>query len=214
MPQYFSGCLGTKYLKEDEKLLYKQKISGNKPIDSEDLSQLYAQRPNRQFPIIPFSPYVWFYYHGVKRYDREKYEKQRVETEDKWDRKLAENKTNERKLNRIARKRANRLNRIDKNIQEGNVWMRWGEPVAVYDTAKTRQTHERFLLYASSKGYFLAKVDTIVKRSGKRVRLDYHVTPGPPYKLDTLFLQTGDTAITKILEDNKGDSFLKVGDKL
>ena len=85
-----SGCLGTKYLKEDEKLLYKQNIKVAKQIDKDDLVALYAQEPNRQFPIIPFAPYVWFYYWGKKSYDTAKYETKKDVLIQKIDQKIKE----------------------------------------------------------------------------------------------------------------------------
>ncbi|ELR70909.1 hypothetical protein C900_03344 [Fulvivirga imtechensis AK7] len=205
-----SGCLGTKYLKEDEKLLYKQKIKGADEIASESLSQLYVQEANRQFPIIPFSPYVWFYYWGLKRYDVEKYEEKRESTRAKWNKKIATAGNNEKKVQRLERKKRKRVARINKTIEEGNVLMRWGEPVAVYDSFKTMQTMGRLQLYMNSKGYFKAEVDTSLNTSGKKVTVIYNINEGPAYKLDTLLLQAGDSAITKIL-NNSDESLLIKG---
>jgi len=65
-----SGCLGTRYLKDDEKLLFKQKIKVGMSFDNYELEQLLLQRPNRRIPVIRFSAYVWFYQLGVKQYDK------------------------------------------------------------------------------------------------------------------------------------------------
>ena len=64
-----SGCIGIRYLKDDEKLLYKQKIKVSRNIDSYELEELFAQRPNRRFPFINFSPYVSLYHLGLRKYD-------------------------------------------------------------------------------------------------------------------------------------------------
>ncbi|GAA0891175.1 BamA/TamA family outer membrane protein [Fulvivirga kasyanovii] len=209
-----SGCLGTKYLKDDEKLLYKQKIKGSKNIDKEELDQLYAQEPNRQFPIIPFSPYVWFYYWGLDNYDVAKYEAKREASRAKWNTKIAQarEKDKTKKVARLEKKKRKKIAKINKTIQEGNVLMRWGEPIAVFDSSLAEQTMGRLKLYLNAKGYFQAKVDTTVDVSDKRLSITYLLDQGEPYRIDTLFTQTGDSAISKILNRNKDNSFLVEGE--
>jgi outer membrane protein insertion porin family len=56
------GCIGTKYLKENEKLLYRQSIDAPKYVNEEELRNLYAQRPNRKLLNLPISPLVSIYY--------------------------------------------------------------------------------------------------------------------------------------------------------
>jgi len=206
-----SGCLGSKYLKDDEKLLYKQKIKTSQKVNKEELAQLYIQRPNRQFPIIPFSPYVWFYYHGLKRYDTEKYQRKKAEIRAKYDAKIAEAEKDKKKL-KLERKKRKKIAKQDKNIQEGNVWMRWGEPITVYDSAKTEQTIDRFELYLSSKGFFNSEVNSQIKTLGNKVSITYNIETGQPYILDTIFYQTSDSAIYDLLIENKPESELEVGD--
>ena len=154
-----SGCLGTKYLKEDEQLLYRQNIKVGKEIYKEDLEQLYTQESNRQFPIIPFAPYVWFYHWGSKSYDIEKYEQKKLDLIAKYDEKIKEAEGNKAKIKRYEQRKRKRLAKVDKTIQDGNTLMRWGEPVAVYDTTLTQSTIDRFDLYLDSKGYFHSKID-------------------------------------------------------
>lgn len=205
-----SGCLGSKYLKEDEKLLYKQNVKVNKNIDKDELNQLYAQEPNRQFPILPFAPYVWLYYWGQSSYDLEKYEQKKVEVSNKFDTKIAQAEKTKKK-NKFERRKKNKLDKINKTISEGNWRMRIGEPLSVYDSTLTKNTRDRFDLYLDSKGYFNAKVDYEEKVTGERVRTIFNIDPGPAYKIDTLFLQTGDSAITKLIKKNKDESFLEIG---
>lgn len=206
-----AGCLGTKYLKDDEKLLYKQKIKAESKVDKEELAQLYVQRPNRQFPIIPFSPYVWFYYHGLKRHDIEKYTAKKEAIRQKYNNKIATASKEKKKL-KLERRKRKKIARQDKNIQEGNVWMRWGEPVSVYDSVQMEETKDRFKLYLSSKGYFLAEVNSEVKTSGNLVSVKYKINPKQPYLIDTLFYQTSDSAVYQLLKKTNENSLLEVGD--
>lgn len=209
-----SGCLGTKYLKDGEKLLYKQKIKTEEKIDKEDLSKLYVQEANRQFPIIPFSPYVWFYYHGEKIYDSAKYQQKKLGITEKYNAKIerAKAKGKSKKVARLQNRKLNKLARQNKNLEEGNVWMRWGEPIAVFSPDLTGENIDRFKLYLNSKGYFKAQVDTTLKISNKLATVTYHVDPKLPYQLDTLFYNTSDSNIYQLLADNHAGSYLKVGE--
>jgi len=203
--------LGSKYLKEDEKLLYKQKIKTKDKIDKEEITQLYVQEPNRQFPIIPFSPYVWFYYHGIKRYDVEEYKAKKDAIRKKFELKI-EKANKKRKKDKLRRKMRKKLATQQKNIDEGNVWMRWGEPIAVYDSTHTKETVDRIQLYLNSKGYFTADVDTDINYIGNKVSLTYEIDAGTPYTIDTLFYQTSDSSIYNLLVRNSDESFLDVGE--
>lgn len=208
------ACLGTKFLKEDENLLYEQKIAISKKIDKEVLSPLFAQKPNRQFPIISFSPYVWFYYWGLKSYDVEKYEAKRKSILAKFESKISKAKDKEKakKLKKLERHRRKELNHIERKIEEGNTLMRWGEPLAVYDPSLSKRTADRFDLLLASKGYFSSRIEhrTSIKR--KRVTSVYEIDIGEPYVIDTLFLQTGDSLINRLIEKNQEESKLKIGD--
>lgn len=209
---FLPGCLGTKYLEEDQKLLYKQQIKAPKGIDKEELTELYVQRPNRQFPIIPFSPYVWFYYHGRKRYNKIDYTEKKEHIREKWNGKINALQGKPKKAIRYQRKRDKKLAKVDKTIEEGNVWMRWGEPISTYSPANTKANIDRFELYLSSKGYFLARVDSALKTTTKRVSVTYTVSPRQAYTIDTSFVQVQDTAIHQLLIESQAASTLKKGD--
>lgn len=207
-----SGCLGTKYLKEDQKLLYKQKIKAPQEINREELAQLYVQQPNRQFPLIPFSPYVWFYYHGLERYNSIDYVEKKDGIRKKWNTKIENAAGHNKKINRYRRRMNKKIAKVDKIVEEGNVWMRWGEPVSVYNPANTSANIDRFELYLSSKGYFLAGVDSTVKVLPKRVVVTYNIKPREPYTIDTVFFQVPDSAILQLLAEHEAASRLKKGD--
>ncbi len=207
-----SGCLGSKYLKEDEQLLYKQKIKVDKNIDKDELEQLYVQEPNRQLPIIPFAPYVWFYYWGQKSYDIEKYEKKKELTRQKYDQKLEKEGLKKRKRDKLERKLKSKIDKINVTIEEGNVLMRWGEPLAVYDSSKTQSTLDRFDLYLDSKGYFSSNIEQKSSVNGNRVTSTYEIEIGEPYLIDTLILETGDSSITQLLNKYEAESNLVVGE--
>jgi len=196
----FSGCLGTRYLKPNEALLYKQKIVANKSVDVDLLEELYAQTPNRQFPLIPFSPYVWFYQAGIKKYDKNALIIKKNELITEYD-SLITQTSNQKKQNKLLQKRNRKSLKIDKVIKEGNVLMRWGEPLAIYDSNLTNNTIQKFNLSLYSRGYFDSRIAHSTKQSGKLVRSMYNIEEGAPHLIDTVLLQIGDSAVANVLSD-------------
>ncbi len=208
-----TGCLGTRHLKEGEKLLVKQQVSKtSKDIDTEDLSQLFVQKSNRKVPIIPFAPYVGLYYTGLARYSEEKYNEKIEEVQEKFNRKISKAEGKEKKIARFERKKRRKVEKLEQNIQEGNVFMRLGEPIAVWDSTKTNATAERLQLYIQSKGYFQAEVDTVIKTEQDMVWVTYEVDQGPAYVIDTLMTETGDPVITQLLRESEDESLLQKGE--
>ena len=204
-----SGCLGTRYLESNENLLYKQKTIVNKKIDTKALEELYVQSPNRQFPIIPFSPYVWFYQAGIKKYDQKALMLKKATLRADYDSLIALTKK-EKKKKRLIQKRNRKTQRIDKTIKEGNVLMRWGEPVAIYDSGLANNTIQKIQLYMNSKGYFDAQITHNTKRTGKYIKSIYEIEEGEPYLIDTIFEKISDSKLAQALSDRV--SYIKKSD--
>jgi outer membrane protein insertion porin family len=205
-----TGCIGTKHLKENEKLLYRQGIDAPKNINEDDLRNLYAQRPNRKFLGLPISPLVSIYYFGYKRYDQEEYIRKKEATEKKYDQKIAE-QTSQKKIDRYQFKKQKKVAKIDSYIENGNLWMQWGEPLSVYDSGQVKLTEEKFKSYLFSNGYFQNKVESKVNDRSRLVRVRYKAIPGKPYFIDSIFYDIQDTAIFRIINNNVGDSYIKKG---
>ena len=203
-----NGCIGTKYLKENEKLLYRQSIDAPKIVNEEELRNLYAQRPNRKLLNLPLSPLVSIYYYGYKRYDQEKYIKKKEAYERKYDEKLAA-ETSQKKINKYLFKKQKKVDKMNSFIENGNLWMQWGEPLSVFDSSQVTLTMERFSGYLFSKGYFKNIVTSEVIARDKLVRVKYTVAPGKAYFIDSIFYDVGDTAIFRIINNNIKDSYIK-----
>jgi outer membrane protein assembly factor BamA len=195
----FSGCLGTRYLKPNEDLLYKQKIVTSKSVDAELLEELYAQSPNRQFPIIPVSPYVWFYEAGIKKYDVDALHIKKEHLLAEYDSLIALS-PNQKQQQKLLNKKNRKSLKIDKIIKEGNVLMRWGEPLAIYDSNLTANTIQKFKLSLNARGYFDNQVDHTIKQNGKFVRSIYNVKEGAPYLIDTTMVQIKDSLVANVLK--------------
>lgn len=205
-----TGCIGTKHLKENEKLLYRQHIDAPKNISEDDLRNLYAQRPNRKFLGLPISPLVSVYYLGYKRYDQEKYIRKKEATEKKYDQKIAE-QTSQKRIDRYLFKKQKKVAKIDSYIENGNLWMQWGEPLSVFDSAQVTLTEDKFKSYLFSEGYFQNKVESKVNDRTRLVRVGYNVIPGKPYFIDSIFYDVQDTAIFRIINDHVDNSYIKKG---
>ena len=206
-----SGCLGTKYLKENEKLLYRQRTQAPSHIDKEELRNLYAQRPNRKFFWI-FTPLVSIYYMGERRYDQEKYVRKKEAAEKKFDEKISRT-TSSRKINNYQFKKQEKVNKYNGYIENGNKFMQWGEPVAVFDSSQVELTKERFNEYLFANGYFQSRVTDTVVVNDKLVTVVYKLHPGRPYMIDSIVYDIPDTTILSILEENSDDALVKKGER-
>lgn len=207
---FLSGCLGVRHLKENEKMLYRQGISAPKGISEDDLSNLYAQEPNRKILNLPIAPLVGIYYLGLKHYDQDKLIKKKEKKLAKIDRKIA--KTNKQKrVNNLEYRKQQKTDKYNDKIENGNTVMQWGEPISVFDSTLLQATSERMHDYLYSKGYFLNKVSSKVTTLGKFVNVSYKVEPGPAYFIDSIAYAINDTTIVKILKQQVKGSYLKTG---
>lgn len=208
---FLSGCLGGRYLKEDEKLLYRNKFSGNEEVRKENLEVLLQQKPNRRIPIIPFSPYVYIYQFGENHYDREAILNDIEKIKEEYNQKILKNEGNKKKQINLIAKRNKKIARKEKSLDEGNIWMRWGEQLTVFDSLATEKSVEQMRLYLNSKGYFHAEVDYTTRLIKKYMNVTYHIQEGGSHKIDTLFYDVNDTTILALLKENQHASLLSVG---
>lgn len=218
------GCTGTRYLKENERLLYKQKIKGQpKAISKSTLKDLYAQEENQKaFGVLPLTP-RWIHYSGKRRFDTGKYEKKIRQIEKKYDAKIAKAKS-DNKVNNLLFTRQTKIDKMNDRIQNGNLFMQWIDPIVVYDSSATNRTVAKFSDYLFSNGYFNNTVQSceLQHRNSKKrtrpkirnkVRVEYTIDAGKPYRIDTVFYRVSDTAIYNLLLKNSAQSYLVKGQR-
>jgi outer membrane protein insertion porin family len=211
-----SGCIGTRHLKENERLLFKQRINAPKYIDKEDLRTQYAQQENRKMILSVFKPLIAVYYWGERNYSPDKYVAKKEKINAKFNRKIAKT-TSQKKINNYEFRRQKRIARMDNMIENGNLRMQWGEPVAVFDSALVQNTRENFADYLFSKGYFNNEVTARIIYPEKRpflrkaVNVAYFIETGPAYIIDSLFYDVPDTTILSLVLASSKDSFVKEG---
>ncbi len=215
MPVILSGCLGTRHLKENERLLLRQRIV-NVPstIDREEMSGYYAQRENRKFLWV-MTPLVEVYYWGERNYDPEKYVKKKAKVDEKFDRKIARTGS-QKKINEYEFRRQKKIERLNNLIENGNLRMQWGEPVAVFDSALMASSAETFEDYLFSKGYFRNRVTAQVNypQTGlnpRTVTVAYIAEPGPAFAIDSIIYEVPDSLMLRLILQSKRNSLLKEG---
>jgi outer membrane protein assembly factor BamA len=210
--------VGTSYLKNDEKLLYKQKIKGNENISSDRLDDLFTQKANRRIILLPISPYVAFYEIGKRYYDKEEVELEKQKVQETLTKKIKNareaGKTN--KATRLERKLNKKNEKFATKIEEGNLFMRWGEPLAIYDSTATENSKNQIQLYLESKGYFDSKVDYQLNYRGlkeRKVVVTYDIEENKSYQIDTVIYDTGgDQVMMSVLVGGRRNSLIEAGD--
>lgn len=203
-----SGCMGISLLNEKDYMLREQKIKGTQKTDKEALKELFRQQTNRQMFFLPILPYIYFYEWGLKNYDREVIQADRNKAEEKFDRKILAAQ-GEKKIEKLQKKKRKKLARIDKKLEEGNILMRWGEPISRLDSSAITSTAEQMGLYLKTKGFLESQVDYRVKIKNKLARVIYDIEEGPPYIIDSIKIKTDDENISSILTENTKGSFIR-----
>lgn len=214
LPWLLSSCLGTRYLQENQKLLYRQTIEAPKGFNKEGLSNLYVKKENdRLFGLpLPINYLVWMHEAGKKRYNQQKFIDQKARVEKKFDTKIAATK-NQKKVNSLQYRRQEKSSVLDKKIETGNLFMQWGEPVAVFDTVSLEGTLGKLSDFLFNQGYFRNKVSYRTREYKKRVTVIYQVEPGRPYLYDTIFYLIPDRTIDSIIHTTQQLSLIKINDR-
>jgi outer membrane protein assembly factor BamA len=193
--------------------LNRQQIKGNKIVESGDLSELYQQVPNRKvLKVFPISMYTGMYQIGSRNYDPAKIQSKKVKITEKYDKKKAKHPGNDTKVAKLENRKADKLEKQDDVLKNGNLFMQKGEPLAIYDTALAISTQEKMQKFLQNRGFFHGTVDLEVKTSGKRVSVIYRINEKNPYTLDSLMLITGDTLVTQLIKSTANSSLLKRGE--
>ena len=207
-----SGCMGRRYLKDNESILIEQQLTGAKKLNIEELEAQYTYRPNDRVLFIPWSPYVAFYESGKKRYDSLLYLERIKEIQLKYDKKIEDKEGKPKKQKRLKERKTKKENNQYKNLKEGNRLMRMGEPLAVYDSTKEKLTTEKIKSYLHSKGYFHAEVTHSIDEEFRLVTSTYHIDRKTPYIIDSVYYSIEDLKIREIVFNDRSQTVLAIGE--
>jgi outer membrane protein insertion porin family len=200
--------MGTSLLKEKDYMLRSQRVKGTQKTDKQALKELYRQESNRQMFFFPVLPYVYFYEWGSRRYDRDKIMAQRQVAIEKFDQKIAETEDDD-KIEKLNIKKRRKLSRIDKKLEDGNMFMRWGEPISVLDSSAVITTAEQMALFLKTKGFLESETSYRVKTRNRIARVVYDIHEGPPYLIDTVTFRTTDANIYRIMLESTRETLVK-----
>lgn len=215
-----SGCLGTRYLQKDQKLLYRQSIKSPNGFDGAGLSDIYVQRANRRLLGLPNS-LTWMYYIGLSAFNKESswffhskkdFIRKKERKEKKFNGKIASAKS-QRKINILQFRKQQKMDALAYKIENGNLPMQWGEQVSIYDSAAVATTNDKISSYLFNHGYFLGKAKTAISEKKKRVMVNYVIDPGKPFLYDTILYRVADTAMLLLMRRYEELSKVKVGDR-
>jgi outer membrane protein insertion porin family len=205
-----SGCLGTRYLQENQKLLDRQTIHIPKGVSSEGLESAFVQNANRKVLGLPINSLVWMHHEGKKRYHQQKFIAKRDSLDKRYERKVRSIK-DERKIANLQYRKQRKYDQLTKKIDNGNLFMQWGEPASVYDSVNVSLTCDRISNLLFNKGYFRAQTKSTISENKKRIKVIYNVYPGRAFVYDSLAFDIPDTAVLKLVTSQK--SLIRRGDK-
>lgn len=212
LPGLLSSCIGTLYMKDNQKLLYHQSLRKPKDFKLEGMNDLYTQKVNSKVLGLPINYLVWMHHTGEKRYNKQKFIDRKEIKVKKFDRKI-ERANDPRKKASLQYRKLRKVDLINAKIENGNHFMQWGEPAAVFDTAQVRATIDKINSFLFSKGYFLGKTTSEVKEYKRRVGVVYIINPGSSYYYDTLSTDIQDSIVANLYLRHRSESLLKRGER-
>ncbi|MHC0439992.1 translocation and assembly module lipoprotein TamL [Flavobacterium sp. 3-210] len=89
-----------------------------------------------------------------------------------------------------------------------------GEPPVIIDTAKTKKTLLRLKYYYLNNGFFKVQTDYTIDTIGiKRAKINYNITTGPAYTLDSIRTTILTPALDSLYHTSREPSILKSGNQ-
>jgi len=195
------SCNSLKKIEDDEYLVVRNTILVDSlKINDEDVESLIYQKPNTALLGYPLRLNL---YNLAKENPDSLYQD--------W---LNRKPNRKKRLTKfLSIKQVNRLGEsfLVKGLSE---WLKdIGEAPTVLDTSRTRRSLERLSAYYDSKGYFLNNttyaVDTAKRK--QRALIDYKVTLGKPFIIDSVANEISSKAIDSIYFLNMNESLVKKG---
>ncbi|NND78745.1 MAG: outer membrane protein assembly factor, partial [Maribacter sp.] len=198
-----ASCNALKRVDEYELLLKKNTIyADDAKVNDEAIQSLIIQEPNSTLLGYPLRLNL---YNLAKQNPDSSFQDWLYKKE----------KRKERLVKKLSEKQVNRLGEsfLVKGLSE---WLKnIGEAPAIIDTSDTRRTLERLKAYYNTKGYFnnntTYSIDTL--KRGQRAEIDYKITLGKPYMIDSIDDKISSKVIDSIYQLNKKESLIKKGEK-
>ena len=204
-----SGCVGTKQFKEGKYVLYKQKTTAPKAINSEELKKQLTQNKNRRLLGLPIFYHSAIYNYGLKQFDSAKYENKKNKIEAKYQKKIEKHSAKPFKTNNLITKQNKKISKQNNALEEGNLFMRWGEPLVYFDSTEARNSVNNINKYLVSKGWFNGTSDFKIKYFRKRAYASYSLIPNTPYTIDSVYYNIVDKRIDSLVNEREKKALIK-----
>ena len=96
-------------------------------------------------------------------------------------------------------------------MEEGNLLMRWGEPLAIYDSARTHEAADQMENFLHTQGFFLGATDFDIDTSGRKITVIFLIEENEPYIVDSLIFTTTNERIAELYHANESEKLLEKG---
>ncbi|MFM7854133.1 MAG: hypothetical protein ACKO96_19980, partial [Flammeovirgaceae bacterium] len=194
-------------------MLDKQVLNAPKKFNKSNLADLPTQKPNKKFMWVNINLLVWMYHVGEKRFvnhAKQKFIDKRTKIEAYYDQRIAQSK-DDRKVSSLQFKKRKRTDALDKKIENGNLFMQWGEPLAVFDSIKLVQSLEKMNNYLHINGYFRGKITATTSEQNRKVTIVYDAKPEQPYFIDSILYSIPDERVANTILESS--SLIETGDQ-
>ncbi|MDT0621218.1 BamA/TamA family outer membrane protein [Croceitalea vernalis] len=194
-----ASCNAIKKVNEDELLLTKNTVyADGQKTNSEAIKGLIAQKPNSTLLGYPLRLNL---YNLAKDNPDSLYQD--------W---LTRKEGRQKRLNSfLSEKQVKRLGESFVVRGYSNLFKRIGEPPAVIDSLRTNKTIERLKGYYGSKGYFnnSASYNIVPLKKKKRAEINYNVTLGEPYMIDSITKTIASKDLDSIYQNKLNEVLIK-----
>ncbi|MER3373531.1 MAG: BamA/TamA family outer membrane protein [Allomuricauda sp.] len=198
-----AGCNTLKKVGEEELLLTKNSIHvDDEKVTNSEIKGLISQKPNSSVLGYPLRLNL--------------YNLAKEDPDSSFQNWLHRREKREKRLNNLlSKKQVNRLQESFMVKGYSEFLKRIGEPPVIIDTALTNKSVSRLEGYYNSKGYFnnTASYTIIDGKRRKRAEVDYEVTLGKPFIIDTIQKNITSPELDSIYTISSRSSFVKQGEQ-
>ncbi|MGB0896149.1 MAG: BamA/TamA family outer membrane protein [Flavobacteriaceae bacterium] len=195
--QLITSCSVTKNLEDDEFLLAENNITVNNENNyNETIDNLIKLKPNSKFLKYPLRLAV---YNFADKHPDSSFTA--------WLKRKP--KREERLHNFLSEKQTIKLQRSYKGI---NDWLKKsGEPPAIIDSSEVISSIENLTKYYKQNGWRDVNTDFEIDYFNKhKGQVNYAITTGQPYMIDSISTQIESTAVDSIYSKHQNNSFIKL----
>ena len=197
---WFSSCDAVKRLAESEYLLTNNTVTiDDKKDNSETINNLIFQKPNRKIVGFPLRLHI---YNMARPNIDSIIEAQFNKTP----------KRREKYENLLSKKQLNKY--IDSRIGFNKWLKKTGEAPVIIDEAETKKSITNFEKYFINNGFFDVKTGyDIDRKDNKRADVNYNVTKGIPFMLDTISEKIASPIIDSLYKTIKKGSLINTNEQ-